>query len=373
VIAKVICMERDNKPAVVIGAGPAGLCAAIELKKAGAPVILMDENSKPGGQLFKQIHKFFGSREHKAGVRGFDIGKELLEESMTSGIDVRLNTEVVGIGQGLSIWAVENRTHAYTMDAAKIIIAAGATENALSFPGWTLPGVMTAGCAQTLINVHRVLPGRRVLMVGSGNVGVIVAYQLLQAGAEVAAVIEAAPQLGGYGVHTAKVRRAGVPFYISTTVAKAEGVECVEHAVIVKVDSKFKPIEGTERMLDVDTICIAIGLTPSIELAGLAGCKMIYVPELGGNMPLHDEYMQTSIPSIYVAGDIAGVEEASTAMEEGRLAGIHAAWSMGFLSEQEMLAKTDIARQRLLALRQGMFGFKRLSAKERIVLQGKSR
>jgi NADPH-dependent 2,4-dienoyl-CoA reductase/sulfur reductase-like enzyme len=140
------------------------------------------------------------------------------------------------------------------MEAAKIIIAAGATENALSFPGWTLPGVMTAGCAQTLINVHRVLPGRRVLMVGSGNVGVIVAYQLLQAGAEVAAVIEAAPQLGGYGVHTAKVRRAGVPFYISTTVAKAEGVECVENAVIVKVDSKFKPIEGTERMLDVSAL-----------------------------------------------------------------------------------------------------------------------
>jgi len=92
-------MQPSSKPTVVIGAGPAGLCAAIELKKAGAPVILMDENAKPGGQLFKQIHKFFGSKEHKAGVRGFDIGNELLTESLQLGIDVRLNTEVVGFGK----------------------------------------------------------------------------------------------------------------------------------------------------------------------------------------------------------------------------------------------------------------------------------
>ncbi|MEN6600284.1 MAG: NAD(P)/FAD-dependent oxidoreductase [Rectinema sp.] len=363
-------MKPNSKPAVVIGAGPAGLCAAIELKKAGAPVILMDENAKPGGQLFKQIHKFFGSKEHKAGVRGFDIGNELLAESLQLGIDVRLNTEVVGIEKDQKVWAVENRTRSYVIDADRIIIATGATENALSFEGWTLPGVMTAGCAQTLINVHRVLPGHCVLMVGSGNVGVIVAYQLLQAGAEVAAVIEAAPNLGGYGVHTAKVRRAGVPFFTSTTVIKAEGKESVERAVIANVDSKFIPIAGTEKILDVDTICIAVGLTPSIELASLAGCGMMYVPELGGNMPIHNEYMQTTIETVYIAGDIAGVEEASTAMEEGRLAGIHAAWAMGYMTEQEMQSKTEKTRERLAALRQGIFGLKRLIAKERVIQRG---
>lgn len=365
-------MAQSNKPAVVVGAGPAGLCAAIELKKAGAPVILMDENAKPGGQLFKQIHKFFGSKEHKAGTRGFEIGTELLAESLKLGIDVRLNTEIVGIEKGQRVWAVENRTRSYVVDADKIIIATGATENALSFEGWTLPGVMTAGCAQTLINVHRVLPGRRILMVGSGNVGVIVSYQLMQAGAEVVAVIEAAPKLGGYGVHTAKVRRAGVRFLTSTTVVRAEGEEGVERAVIAKVDSHFKPIPGTEETLDVDTICIAVGLTPSIELASLAGCKMMFVPELGGNMPIHNEYMQTSIEPVYVAGDIAGVEEASTAMEEGRLAGIHAAWSMGYMTDAQMREKAEQTRQRLLALRQGVFGLKRFNAKERIVQRGMS-
>ena len=363
-------MERNDKPAIVIGAGPAGLCAAIELKKAGAPVILIDENAKPGGQLFKQIHKFFGSREHKAGVRGFDIGNELLGESVALGIDVRLSTEVVGIEKGLKVWAVEKRQRSYTIDAGSLIIATGATENSLSFPGWTLPGVMTAGCAQTLINVHRVLPGRRVLMVGSGNVGVIVAYQLLQAGAEVPAVIEAAPRLGGYGVHTAKVRRAGVPFRTGTTVIRAEGRESVERAVIAKVDERFQPIPGTEETIEVDTICIAVGLTPSIELASIAGCKMLYVPELGGNMPAHDEYMRSSVESVYIVGDIAGVEEASTAMEEGRLAGTHAAWSMGYLSDEAMKSKTDGTMQRLLALRQGVFGLKRFLAKQRIVAQG---
>lgn len=360
-------MNRDTKPAIVVGAGPAGLCAAIELKRAGAPVILMDENGKPGGQLFKQIHKFFGSQEHRAGTRGFQIGKDLLAESLDLGIDVRLNTEVVGLDGGLKVWAIENRKRSYTVEAARVILATGATENALSFPGWTLPGVMTAGCAQTLINVHRVLPGKRVLVVGSGNVGVIVSYQLMQAGANVVAIIEAAPALGGYGVHTAKVARAGVPLMVKTTVVRAEGKEGVERAVIAKVDDRFQPIPGTEQTLEVDTICLAVGLTPSIELSCLAGCKNFFVPELGGNMPLHDSFMRSSVDTVYVVGDIAGVEEASTAMEEGRLAGIHAAFAMGYLTPEEMKKKTDETRLRLRALRQGAFGQKRFTAKERVV------
>lgn len=366
-------MENEKKPAIVIGAGPAGLCAAIELKKAGAPVILMDENGKPGGQLFKQIHKFFGSREHKAGTRGFEIGKELLAESLALGIDVRLKTEVVGIEEGLRVWAIEDRKRSYTVDAAKLILATGATENALSFPGWTLPGVMTAGCAQTLVNVHRVLPGKKVLMVGSGNVGVIVAYQLMQAGAEVVAVVEALPRLGGYGVHTAKVARAGVPFRCSTTILRAEGEESVERAVIAKVDARFQPIPGTEETLEVDTICLAVGLTPSVELACLAGCRQVYIPELGGNMPLHDHFMRSSDASIYVVGDIAGVEEASTAMEEGRLAGVHAAYAMGYMDEKTMNGKAEETSRRLSSLRQGVFGQKRFSAKRRIVEMGEAK
>ena len=357
-----------SKPVVVAGAGPAGLCAAIELKKRGAPVILCDENDKPGGQLFKQIHKFFGSCEHQAGTRGFDIGKKLLEESLHLGIDVRLNTEVIGLDNNLSVWVNENKKRASVIEASIVILAAGAKENALSFPGWTLPGVMTAGCAQTMINVHRVLPGKRVLVVGSGNVGVIVAYQLLQAGAEVTAIVEAAPRLGAYGVHTAKVARAGVPFYTQTTVTRACSTsESLEKAYIASLDKTFSVIPGTERELCVDTICLAVGLTPSYELLSLAGCKTIFVPDLGGIIPVHDIYMRSSNTSIYVVGDSAGVEEASTAMEEGRLAGIHAAWVLNCISWQEMEKETSQAINRLNALRHGIFGQKRFAAKAKII------
>jgi len=125
----------------VIGAGPAGLSAAIEGAKAGARILLIDENAKPGGQLFKQIHKFFGSREHRAGTRGMDIGTDLLEETQALGIEVWLSTEVCGIYPEKQIWAVREAEHNELVQARCVIIATGATENAISFKGWSLPGI----------------------------------------------------------------------------------------------------------------------------------------------------------------------------------------------------------------------------------------
>jgi len=226
--------------------------------------------------------------------------------------------------------------------------------------------VMGAGAAQTLMNLHRVLPGERVLMVGSGNVGLIVAYQLLQAGAKVIGIVEAAQKIGGYSVHAAKVRRIGVPIYTSHTVQEARGTKAVEKAVVVKVDERWNPIAGTERELDVDTICIAAGLSPLAELAWMAGCSFTYRPELGGHIPLHDENLETSVKGVYVAGDIAGIEEASTAMEEGRLAGISVAVSLHRIDEEKArLARSGIYC-RIEELRRGPFGEFRQKAKESI-------
>ncbi|MDI3534015.1 MAG: hypothetical protein PWQ82_380 [Thermosediminibacterales bacterium] len=351
----------------VIGGGPAGLSAAIEAAKAGAQVVLIDENSRPGGQLFKQIHKFFGSKEHKAGVRGIDIGKQLLKEAQELGIEVWLNTEVCGIEQNKLLWAVKNKTESVQLLSERIVLATGAMENSIHFPGWTLPGVMGAGAAQTFINIHRVAPGKKVLMIGSGNVGVIVSYQLLQAGCEVTAIVEASPRLGGYGVHTAKVCRAGVPFYTSHTILRALGENKVEGAVIGRLNDKWEFIPGTEKVFEVDTICIATGLTPLAELAWIAGCKFKYIPELGGFVPLHDENMETTIQGIYVAGDITGIEEASSAMEEGRLAGINAAASLGFYSSKQKEKLCNEVRERLDALRQGPFGKMRRIKKQELI------
>ena len=355
----------------IVGAGPAGLSAAIEARRAGANVLLIDENARPGGQLFKQIHKFFGSKAHKAGIRGFNIGNELLQESELLGINTWLNGEVCGIEDGHNLWVVRDRSYSEIVKAKKIIIATGATENAVTFPGWDLPGVMGAGAAQTMINVNRVLPGKKIIMLGSGNVGVIVAYQLLQAGGEVVAILEAAPKLGGYGVHTAKVSRAGVPFYVSHTIKQAFGTEHVEAVEIVELDSAFRQIAGTEQILEVDTVCLATGLTPLTELAWLAGCKFDFIPSLGGHLPIHDDKMHSTQPDIFIAGDISGIEEASTAMEEGRLAGINAAAELGYISEEEAEVRSQETRDSLNTLRSGYFGQKRRESKDSMVQKGK--
>ena len=195
---------------ICVGAGPAGLAAAVEAAKHGVQVIVFDENQRPGGQLFKQIHKFFGSREHHAMERGFNIGNGFLGEAKELGVEVSLNSVVLGIYEnGVINVMVGDRIE--QVKAQKTLIASGASENMIPFPGWTLPGVIGAGAAQTMANIHGIRPGNDILMVGSGNVGIIVSYQMLQAGSRVAAIIDAAPKIGGYAVHAAKIARVG-PF-----------------------------------------------------------------------------------------------------------------------------------------------------------------
>jgi len=362
---------RETELAIV-GAGPAGLSAAVEAAGAGVQVTLIDENPKPGGQLFKQIHKFFGSKEHYAAVRGFDIGTKLLTDVERCGVEVMLDSVVWGIF-GKHIVGIIHDQKNICLKADNILLATGATENALAFPGWTLPGVMGAGAIQTLINIDRVLPGKRVIMIGSGNVGLIVSYQLLQAGAQVVAVVEAAPKIGGYGVHASKLRRNGVPILTSTTIKEARGRERVEKAVSIELDQDWHEILGTEEEYDVDVICLAVGLTPLSELAWMAECQFEYIPELGGHVPIHDSNMETTVPGIYVAGDLSGIEEASTAMEEGKLAGIAIAEALGYLSPEEAKSKKEAVSRRLDGFRIGPFGEAVRKAKERLQRQGEAK
>ena len=346
-----------------VGAGPAGLAGAIEAARHGVSVVVYDENDRPGGQLFKQIHKFFGSKEHRAQERGFTIGKGLLEEAIRLGVRVSLNSVVLGVYEnGALNVMVEDQME--QVRAHRLLVATGASENMIPFPGWTLPGVIGAGAAQTLANIHGIRPGERLLMVGSGNVGVVVAYQMLQAGCQVAAVIDAAPEIGGYGVHAAKVARYGVPFMMSHTIKEARGKEKVEGATIVEVDEKWKPISGTEKSLDVDTVCLAVGLNPMTRLLGMAGCKMVLVSALGGYVPSHDINQRTAIPEIYVAGDVSGIEEASTAIIEGRIAGSAIANSLGYLDEESFLAIREEQLKHMIGMRTGPYGDKRRVGKE---------
>ncbi|PKM51283.1 MAG: pyridine nucleotide-disulfide oxidoreductase [Firmicutes bacterium HGW-Firmicutes-7] len=339
---------------IVVGAGPAGLTASIEAAKNGLKVVVFDENAKPGGQLFKQIHKFFGSKEHKAKMRGFKIGDELLKTASEVGVEVVLNATVIGIFPDKEVTVnIEDQLIHYKGDA--IIVATGATENMVTFEGWTLPGVIGAGAAQTMMNLHSVKPGNKVLMLGSGNVGLVVSYQLLQAGCEVVAVIDAAPRIGGYGVHASKVTRCGVPFYLSHTIIKAEGDTRVTGVTVGEVDGNWQIIEGTQKYFEADTICLAVGLSPMSQLLKMAGCTMEQDPKKGGLVPVCNQYGETSISGIFVAGDVSGIEEASSAMIEGKISGIAAAYSLGYIDEESLVTKAKVLEASLRSLRQGMF------------------
>jgi len=352
----------------IVGGGPAGLCAAIAAAKSGAKVTLIDDNDRLGGQLVKQTHKFFGSKRHYCGTRGMDIATILEQELRALPAEILPGTSVVGL-YGSKMLALASRERFAKLEFKCLVVATGAAENNLLFQNNDLPGVYGAGAVQTLMNVYGVKPGSRVLMVGSGNIGLIVSYQLIQAGIEVAAVVEALPRIGGYHVHAAKLARLGVPTLTSHTILSALGKEQVEGAVICKVDKNFKPLLRTAHKLKVDTICLAVGLTPLSELLWQSGCRMVYVPELGGHVAWHNENMQTSLCNIYIAGDVSGIEEASTAMLEGRVAGAHAAMALGTVplrgqSPAELVIAE--AQAELCAIRKGPFGDKAACGKAKL-------
>jgi sarcosine oxidase subunit alpha len=239
------------------------------------------------------------------------------------------NTTVIGIYEDGTVLAEKNE-EIVKINPKKIIIATGAAEDFLTFPGNDLPGIYGAGAVQTLMNVAGVIPGKRVQMIGASNIGLIVSYQLAQAGVEVAAVVRRSPTIGGYLVHASKIRRIGIPVRTRHTIKEAYGNGKVEGAIIYKMDDKKQPVPGSEEDVKCDTICLAVGLSPLVELCWQAGCKMAYISELSGHVPVIDEYLATTNPNVYVAGDVSGVEEASSAMVEGRLAGYSAALSLGY-------------------------------------------
>jgi sarcosine oxidase subunit alpha len=317
---------------VIIGGGPAGLCAALSAAKSGAKVLIIDKNKNAGGQLIKQTHMFFGSEKQYASTRGIDIPEILIKElfQYKENVEIKTDSTVVGMYEDGIITVLEKEDNYYKIEPKAVIVATGAYEKFLSFPNNDLPGIYGAGAVQTLMNVYGVKPGDRVLMVGAGNIGLIVSYQLMQAGVEVKAILDAAPKIGGYLVHASKIRRMGVPILTSHSVKEAIGENFLEKALVCKVDDRFSLIAGTEMTFDVDVMCISVGLTPLNELLAMRGCEMKYIPQLSGLVPIRNENYETTVENVFVAGDATGVEEASAAMVEGFLAGLCAAAKIGY-------------------------------------------
>jgi len=337
---------------MIIGGGPAGLCAALSAASLGAKVLLVERDEVPGGQLVKQTHKFFGSEKQYAGDRGIHIGQMLTENAGSDkNIEMWTDSTALAIYED-GVVTVEHKEKHVKVKPERIIVATGAAEKFLAFPGNDLPGVYGAGAVQTLMNVSGIKPAEAVLMVGAGNIGLIVSYQLKQAGVNVAAVIEGSGTIGGYMVHASKIRRAGIPILTRHTILEALGEEKVEGAVIAKLDENWQLIKGSEKTVKCDAICLAVGLSPLTELLWMVGCEMKYIRELSGHVPILSKNLETTKPGIYCAGDVCAIEEASSAMVEGRLAGVAAAESLGYGKDTAGGLLED-AKEELWQLRSG--------------------
>jgi len=298
-------------PFLIIGGGPAGISAAVELAKCGISGILVDDKQALGGKLTLQTHHFFGSRgDCYAGTRGTDIAVILEQELEHYGnglVDIWLNSSAAGVFNDKKVGIVRQGEY-ILVEPELLLVATGAREKALAFPGCDLPGVYGAGAFQTLVNRDLIKPCENLFICGGGNVGLIGAYHALQASIEVAGLVEALPECGGYKVHLDKIKRLGVPVYTSHTILRAQGKESLESVTICRIDEQFRPVKGTEKTFNVDTLLIAVGLSPVDEL-----------------------YIKAQEYSINVlsAGDAEEIAEASAAMMSGRIRGREMARFLG--------------------------------------------
>ncbi|MDY0152706.1 MAG: FAD-dependent oxidoreductase [Candidatus Cloacimonas sp.] len=307
-------IEQVSTEVLIIGGGPAGLSAAIELGKKNIPVLLIDDKNALGGKLVLQTHKFFGSQEDsRAGTRGHDIGKLLAEEvSSFPGVEVWLNSTAVFVFSDQKVGILKDGVYKI-VSPKRILNAAGAREKFLRFPGNNLARIYGAGAFQTLVNRDLVRPTKRLFIIGGGNVGLIAGYHALQAGIEVVGLVEAMPACGGYKVHADKLKRLGVPIYTSHSILCANGKEAVESITITAIDDKFQAVKGTEKTFSCDTILIAVGLDSLSEFT---------IEAEAAGLPVDS------------AGDALEIAEASSAMFNGKIAGLKIATAL----EREFLS-----------------------------------
>lgn len=314
---------------LIIGAGPAGLAAALELGKLGVETLLIDDKDRPGGKLVLQTHKFFGSVEDSyAGTRGYEIAHILADElARCDSVQTWLNSTAVGVFSDGIVGVVQDNCYRQVRPQ-KLLVATGAREKMLSFPGNTLPGVYGAGAFQTLVNRDLIKSSERLLIVGGGNVGLIAGYHAIQAGMRVVGLIEALPQVGGYKVHADKLKRLGVPIHTGHTIVACHGTDHVEAVSIAALDQDWRVVPGTHQTLAVDTVLIAVGLAEVNEF---------YHKAKAWGM------------DVYAAGDAQEIAEASAAMFTGKIEGLKIAQALGRFSgeiPQEWDAKATILKSR---------------------------
>ena len=350
---------------LVVGGGPAGLAAATTAAGLGLDAGLVDERPTLGGQIYKQPGPGFVVKDPVRLGRDHLRGRELIDQAEASGAELMTLTSAVAIRDD-EVVLVPEGGHARTVSAGRLVVAPGAHDRPVVFPGWTLPGVLTAGAAQTIVKTQRVLPGERLVFAGSGPLALAFPAQLHHYGADVIVALEAGPGPGPRDVlgllkasrgNTALLRdavsyrsqllRARVPLRYGRIVVRAEGEGRVERVVHAAVDRDWRVVPGTEEQLEADTLCVGYGFVPSVELLRLAGCSFRYEEDLGGPVVVVDEWLRTTTPGISAAGDGAGIAGALVAVDEGRLAALGAALDLEALTPSEAQRQARPVRARL--------------------------
>jgi NADPH-dependent 2,4-dienoyl-CoA reductase/sulfur reductase-like enzyme len=326
------------KRIAIVGAGPAGLQAAIAAAQNGVEVTLIDGNTQPGGQYYRQPPANF---RPQAPSKHQEKAAALIARLDHDRINYLSQTRVLSISaDGRKMWL--HRGHdLWEFEATAVILATGAYDRPAAFPGWTLPGVMSVGAAQTAIKGQRVLPGKKILLAGTGPLLLAAGANLVWGGAEVAFVLEASnftdhitsknwsalwgqwPRLREGANYLLALRKAGAVYRTGWSVIKALGTaeEGVTGAVIAPLDGQWQPLIEKAEKVECDTICIGYGFIPETALGRLAGAAHGYQNELGGWVPQRDPFLQTSVSGLYAVGDGAGIGGAVLSELEGRLAG----------------------------------------------------
>ena len=295
---------------VVIGGGPGGLAAAIEARNNGVENILVIERDKELGGILQQcIHNGFGLHEFKEELTGPEYAERFIEKLKEKNIEYKLDTMVLEVTPEKIVHAI-NTVDGYMMIEAKaIVLAMGCrerTRGAISIPGERPAGVFTAGTAQRFINMEGYMVGKKVLILGSGDIGLIMARRMTLEGAEVQAVVELMPFSGGLARNIAQcLNDYNIPLYLSHTVVDIKGKERVEGVTIAKVDENRRPISGTEIEYECDTLLLSVGLIPENDISRKTGI----VIDRRTSGPVVNEMMETSIPGIFACGNVVHVHD----------------------------------------------------------------
>lgn len=319
-------MEFDKKQLVVIGGGPAGLAAAIAAKKAGLDdIVILERDERLGGILNQCIHNGFGLHTFHEELTGPEYAQRFIDEVKDLGIDCLLNTMVLDLDADKKVTFV-NENGLQTIQADSIVLAMGCRERprgALNIPGYRPAGIYSAGTAQKLVNIDGFIPGRNVVILGSGDIGLIMARRMSLEGAKVHVVAELMPYSGGLKRNIVQcLDDFGIPLKLSHTIVDIKGKERVERVVLAQVDENRRPVAGTEVEYPCDTLLLSCGLIPENELSKKAHIKMNTVT----NGPLVNESLETSVPGVFACGNVLHVHDlVDFVSQEAAVAGRRAA------------------------------------------------